>query len=91
MNSDNELAQVTKSDLRGLEIAAVAEEEAVSLPFLTTHFAGRLSTFFQEQFCLLPGGSSMTIFWPSQRLITYHALPASRRHASRGHCGVLHF
>ena len=34
MNSDNELAQVTKSNPRGLEIAAPAEEEAVSLPFL---------------------------------------------------------
>ena len=65
MNSDKELAQVDEVRPAGLEIAAVAEEGGCEPSLLRrlNSVEGYLP-FFRNSFCLLPGGSSMTIFLP---------------------------
>ena len=77
MNSDNELEQVTKSDPRGLEIAAVAEEEAVSLPFLDDSIRWKAIYLFSGTVLLAAWWLIYDNLLAFSRLITYHVLPLS--------------
>ena len=75
MNSDNQLAQVTESDLRGLEIEAADKEQAVTAAFLDDTLRSKI--------IYLCSGTVLVAGWwlvydnllPFARLITYHALP----------------
>jgi uncharacterized membrane protein YraQ (UPF0718 family) len=75
MISDNELEQVTKSDPRGLEIAAVAKEEAVSLPFLDDSIRWKAIYLFSGTVLLAAWWLIYDNLLAFSRLITYHVLP----------------
>jgi uncharacterized membrane protein YraQ (UPF0718 family) len=75
MISDNELEQVTKSDPLGLEIAAVAKEEAVSLPFLDDSIRWKAIYLFSGTVLLAAWWLIYDNLLAFSRLITYHVLP----------------
>jgi uncharacterized protein len=75
MNSDNELAQVAKSDLRGLEIEAPDKERAVTVTFLNDTLRSKIIYLFSGTVLLATWWLVYDNLLPFSRLVTYHALP----------------
>jgi uncharacterized protein len=74
MNSDNELAHVAKSDLRGLEIEAAAQEQTGATPFLNDTLRSKIIYLFSGTVLLAAWWLVYDNLLPFARLITYHAL-----------------
>ena len=75
MNSDNQLAQVTESDLRGLEIEAADKEQAVTAAFLDDTLRSKIIYLCSGTVLLAGWWLVYDNLLPFARLITYHALP----------------
>ncbi len=75
MNSNNELAQVAKSDLRALEIEAADEEQDLTVTFLNDTLRSKIIYLFSGTVLLAAWWLVYDNLLPFARLITYHALP----------------
>ena len=75
MDSDNELAHVTKSNLRGLEIEASDKERAVTVTFLNDTLRSKIIYLFFGTVLLAAWWLVYDNFLPFSRLVTYHVLP----------------
>jgi uncharacterized protein len=74
MNSDNELAQVAKSDLRGLEIEAADKDQALTLTFQNDTLRSKIIYLFSGTILLAAWWLIYDNLLPFSRLITYQAL-----------------
>src|SRR5208283_1422403 len=75
MNSDSELAQLANPRASELEIAAPAEEQAVTVTFLNDTLRSKIIYLFFGTVLLAAWWLVYDNLLPFARLITYHALP----------------
>jgi len=75
MNSDSELAQLANPRASELEIAAPAEEQAVTVTFLNDTLRSKIIYLFSGTVLLAAWWLVYDNLLPFARLITYHALP----------------